>query len=78
MSFLRSLFRVIEGFIVFYLVFFMLRWYFKGHFGKHAIFFWLYTIITIIYIINRPDHNPNWPQRDSRTGAELWEEQYGK
>jgi hypothetical protein len=75
---MKTIWNFISGFIVIWLTYVFLRWYIKGHFGKYAIFFWIYTIFSIIMFINRPDHNPNWPQRDNRTGAELWEQQYGK
>jgi hypothetical protein len=75
---IKSLFQLFHSIAIAALFVWFIRWYFKGHFGKYAIFFWLYTIISIIFLINRPDHNPNWPQHDSRTGAEAWEQQYGR
>lgn len=74
----RTLWNIFSAFAIFALLFAFLRWYIKGHFGKWSIFFWAYTILSIVMYINRPDHNPNWPQHDSRTGAEIWEENYGK
>ena len=52
-----------------------IRWYFKGHFGKYFILFWLNTIVAIVMYIN---HKSNETPYDHRTGAEVWEEQYGK
>jgi hypothetical protein len=44
--------------------------------GKYFIFFWLNTIIALIMYISNPGYNTNWPQRDNRTGAEVWNSNY--
>lgn len=75
---LKSLLQLFHSIAIVALFVWFIQWYFKGHFGKYAIFFWLYTIISIVFLISRPDHNNNWPQHDSRTGAEAWEQQYGR
>jgi hypothetical protein len=75
---IRSILNFIGSIALVSLFIWFIQWYIKGHFGKYAIFFWLYTIISIVFLINRPDHNPNWPQHDSRTGAQVWESNYGK
>ena len=75
---MKGLFKLIEGIIVFALFFAFIRWYIKGHFGKYFIFFWLNTVVAIIMYLSNPGYNSNWPQHDNRTGAEVWEQQYGK
>jgi hypothetical protein len=47
MKFLSSLFAIFEAIAVFAVVFFIMKWYIKGHFGKYFILFWAYTIIVI-------------------------------
>jgi hypothetical protein len=49
MKFLLGLFKLIEGIILFYLVFLFLKWYIKGHFGKYFILFWMYTLAVIFH-----------------------------
>lgn len=56
---LRILWKIFSSFMIFGLLFWFIQWYVKGHFGKYVIFFWVYTILTIVLYMNRPDHNPN-------------------
>ncbi len=72
MNFLKSLFKVIQGFFLFYLAYIFIKWYVKGHFGKYFIFFWLNTIMSIIMYVNH--QNKIEVEYDHRTGAEVWEE----
>ena len=72
MNFLKSLFKVIQGFFLFYLAYIFIKWYVKGHFGKYFIFFWLNTIMSIIMYVNH--QNKIEEEYDHRTGAEVWEE----
>lgn len=55
------------------LAFVFVRWYIKGHFGKWAIFFWLNTILSISMFYYRKS---NIPPPDTRTGAEVWEQNH--
>jgi hypothetical protein len=75
---MKAIWNFISSFIVIALFAWFIQWYVKGHFGKYAILFWLNTIIAIIMYLNNPGYNENWPQRDNRTGAEVWEQTYGK
>jgi len=75
---IRSILNFIGSIAVIALFIWFIQWYIKGHFGKHAIIFFLVTIASTIIILTAPDHNPNWPQHDSRTGAQVWESNYGK
>jgi hypothetical protein len=70
---LRTIFNFISSIAIFALAFAFLRWYIKGHFGKWAIFFWLYTTFTIIIYINNKNRVV---EEDRRTGAEVWEEMH--
>ncbi len=75
---LKSLLQLFHSIAIVALFVWFIQWYFKGHFGKYAIIFWIFTIASIIICYNDPGYNPNWPQHDSRTGAEAWEQQYGR
>ena len=70
---MKGLWNLLSSFIIIALLIWFVRWYVKGNFGKYAIFFWAYSIFTIILYLNRPDHNPNWPQHDSTPGYVYWE-----
>ncbi len=72
MNFLKSLFKVIQGFFLFYLAYIFIKWNVKGHFGKYFILFWLNTIMSIIMYVNH--QNKIEEEYDHRTGAEVWEE----
>ena len=76
---LLSFFRFLGNIALIYLAFYFLFWYIKMHFNKKWFWaFWLNTILSIFMYISHKDGNPNWPQHDSRTGAEVWEQNYGK
>ena len=72
---MKGLFKLIEGIIVFALFFAFIRWYIKGHFGKYFILFWLNTFISLIIYTHHKTHQEPY---DRRTGAQVWEQQYGK
>lgn len=72
---LKSLWNLLNSIIVFTLAFVFVRWNIKGHFGKYFLLFWLNTIMAIALQVNRVNHQQPY---DHRTGAEVWEEQYGK
>lgn len=74
MRFLIGLFRLLEGFILFYLVFMFISWYVKGHFGKYFIFFWAWTIFTIFYTISENKRLNEKYAVDPRSGQEIWTE----
>jgi hypothetical protein len=73
---MRGFFRVLEGFVLFGLAFMFLKWFIKGLFGRYFIIFWVWLIIAIAMYFNH--QNKLEESYDSRTGAELWEEQFGK
>jgi len=75
---MKAIWNLISSFIVIALFVWFIQWYIKGHFGKYFIFFRLNTIIAIIMHLSNPGYNENWPQHDNRTGAEVWEQTYGK
>lgn len=75
---MKVLWKILSSIIVIALAVWFIRWYVKGHFGKYFIFFWAWTIFTLIMYLSHPGYNSNWPQHDSRTGAEVWEATYGK
>jgi hypothetical protein len=75
---MKAIWNFISSFIVIALFVWFIQWYIKGHFGKYFIFFWLNTIIALIMYLTNPGYNENWPQHDNRTGAEVWEQTYGK
>jgi hypothetical protein len=66
-----SIFRFLEGVVLFYLAFIFIKWYVKGHFGKYFIFFWLNTIIAFVMYFNHQQQIEE--EYDNRTGAEVWE-----
>lgn len=69
---MKAIWNIFSSFIVIALTIWFVQWYIKGHFGKYFIFFWLWTIISIVMYLSNPGYNPNWPQQDNRTGAEVW------
>ena len=73
---MKAIWNLISSFIVIALFVWFIQWYIKGHFGKYFIFFWLNTIIALIMYLSNPGYNTNWPQRDNRTGAEVWNSNY--
>ena len=75
---MKAIWNLVSSFIVITLTIWFVQWYVKGHFGKYFIFFWLNTVVAIIMYLSNPGYNSNWPQHDNRTGAEVWEQQYGK
>jgi hypothetical protein len=72
MNFLKSLFKLIQGFFLFYFAYVFVKWYVKGHFGKYFIFFWLNTIMAFVMFFNH--QNKIEEEYDHRTGAEVWEQ----
>ncbi len=66
-----SIFRFLEGVVLFYLAFVFIKWYVKGHFGKYFIFFWLNIIIAFVMYFNHQQQIEE--EYDNRTGAEIWE-----
>jgi hypothetical protein len=75
---MAGIWKVLNSIIVIALAVWFVKWYVKGHFGKYFILFWTNTIIALIMYLSNPGYNKNWPQHDNRTGAEVWEQQYGK
>jgi hypothetical protein len=74
MKLLGGLFRLLEGFILFYLLFAFIKWYITGHFGKYAVLFWAFTISCFIcYPIVKQHHEAKYAS-DYRSGQEIWNE----
>lgn len=72
MRYLISLLKVLEGFILFYLLFIVIRWYVKGHFGKYFILFWAYSIFCIVlFTIEKQKMKDD---QDPRSGYQIWQE----
>jgi hypothetical protein len=71
MNYLKSLFKALQSFFLFYFAYIFLKWYVKGHFGKYFIFFWLNTIMAFVIYFNRQSKIEEY---DHRTGAEIWDE----
>jgi len=74
MKALGGLFRLLEGIVLFYLLFAFLKWYITGHFGKYAILFWAFTISGFIcYPIIKQQHEAKYAS-DHRSGYEMFKE----
>ena len=73
---MRGFFRVLEGFVLFGLAFIFLKWFIKGLFGRYFIVFWVWLIVAAVMYFNHK--NELEESYDNRTGAEVWEAQYGK
>lgn len=73
---MRGFFKLLEGLALFGLAFMFLRWFIKGLFGKYFILFWIWLFIAIWMYISHNNKVEN--EYDHRTGAEIWEERYGK
>lgn len=74
-----SLFQLLMNFLLLFYFIMFLRWYIKGLFGKHFIWFWAATIIG--FFIVKYDHDKAdreyqeyWDKYGSRSAYELWEE----
>lgn len=67
---MKAIWSLIRNIGIFFLVFFLLRWYIKGHFGKYAIFFWLYSIFCFIMYVHNVN---NKPKEDNTPGYVYWE-----
>lgn len=67
---MRALWKLFSGIALIGLAFWFLTWYVKGHFGKYFIFFWLWTIFTILNYVHY--HNSK-PKEDPTPGYVYWE-----
>lgn len=72
---MKAIWNLVSSFIVIALAIWFVQWYVKGHFGKYFILFWLNTILAIGIHMHRTSNEIPY---DHRTGAEVWEQQYGK
>ena len=70
MKFLLGLVKLIEGIVLFYLVFVFLKWYIKGHFEKYFILFWICTIVVIFHQYQYQTYS----EYDPRSGYEIFKE----
>jgi hypothetical protein len=74
MKALGGLFRLLEGIVLFYLLFVFLKWYITGHFGKYFILFWIFTASCFIYYpIAKQQHEAKHVS-SSKSGYELFKE----
>ena len=72
---MRGILKILEGFFLFGLVIVFIKWFVKGLFGKYFYVFWAWLIVSIsMYYYHRANEEPY----DHRTGAEVWEDKYGK
>ena len=69
---MRAFLNFLSGLFLFYLVYVALKWYIKGHFGKHFIFFWLYSFFAIFMYFKHQQQIKS--EYDPRSGQEIWEE----
>ena len=67
---MKGIWNFISTVSILVLTFVFLRWYIKGHFGKYFIFFWLWTIISIVIYIHNEN---NKPVEDTTPGYVYWE-----
>jgi hypothetical protein len=67
---MRAIWNFISAFTVIALAVWFIQWYIKGHFGKHFIFFWLWTIISISLHYYEKS---NKPKEDTTPGYVYWE-----
>jgi hypothetical protein len=74
MKALGGLFRLLEGIVLFYLLFVFLKWYITGHFGKYALLFWLFTISFCIYYPIEKSRLDTKYASDHRSGYEMFKE----
>ena len=73
---MRMIFNLLRGFVLFGFAFMFLQWFVKGLFGKYFILFWIWLIVAFMMYYNNKKELEN--SYDRRTGAEVWEEKYGK
>ena len=67
---LKSLFNFISKINIIALAIWFVRWYIKGHTGKYAIFFWIYTLYVCFMYYNI---ETNKPIEDTTPGYVYWE-----
>ncbi len=72
MRFIVGLLKLLEGLMLFYLVFWLLGWYIKGHFGKYFIFFWIFSALCVFVYFNHQQQLKD--EYDPRSGQEIWTE----
>jgi hypothetical protein len=73
---MKGILKVLEGIFLFGLAIIFFKWFLKGLFGRYFIFFWAWLIISFYMYFN---HQKEFKESyDRRTGAEVWESQYGK
>lgn len=73
---MRTILNLLRSFALFGFAFIFLRWFIKGLFGKYFILFWIWLIVAYMMYYNHQKEVEN--SYDHRTGAEVWEEKYGK
>lgn len=69
---MKLFWEILNKIIVIALILAFIRWYFKDHFGKYFIFFWLNTIVAIVMYINQKSNDT---PHNNRSEAKIWNEQ---
>ena len=72
---MRVFLKFLECIVLFGLAIIFVKWFVKGLFGRYFYIFWIWLIVAIGMVIH--DRATQEPY-DHRTGAEIWEERYGK
>ena len=72
---MRGFLKFLEGIVLFGLAIIFVKWSVKGLFGRYFYIFWIWLIVAIGMVVH--DRATQEPY-DNRTGAEFWEERYGK
>jgi hypothetical protein len=73
---MRAILNLLRGFALFGFAFIFLKWFIKGLFGRYFILFWIWLIVAFMMYYNHQKKLET--SYDNRTGAEVWEEKYGK
>lgn len=66
---MKLFWKILDTLFIVTLTVVFIRWYIKGHFGKYFIFFWLWTIFSIVNYIH---YQNNKPKHDSTPGYVYW------
>lgn len=73
---MRTILNLLRSFALFGFAYIFLRWFIRGLFGKYFFIFWIWLILALRMYYNHKKQLEN--SYDRRTGAEVWEEKYGK
>ena len=53
---MRAFFKLLEGAMLFYLLYLFVKWYVKGHFGKYWYLFWIYSGIALFMYLDNASY----------------------